>query len=320
MKSVGIIGGGGFAAGELIRLLINHPDVKLEYVMSESQTGKPVHAVHQDLAGETNLIFQKEFSQDVDVLFICKGHGQAKTFLEQHKIREDLILIDLSRDYRLKSEDHNFIYGLPELDKDAISSSNQIANPGCFATAIQLALLPLAKNNSLTNEIHIHGITGATGAGQAKLDTTHFSWRNNNVSVYKAFNHQHLTEVNQTIDQCQQSIPPINFIPVRGDFTRGIFISLYTKTDLSEKALKHLYQMTYEQTAFTHHVHEAVHLKQVVNTNKCLVQAVKHGEHAFIISAIDNLLKGASGQAVQNMNIRLGIDEHAGLRLKAMAY
>lgn len=320
MINAGIVGGGGFAAGELIRILLYHPQVKLNYIMSESQAGKKVFETHQDLIGETDLIFTNEFNPDVDVLFLCKGHGQSATFLQAHAVPETTTIIDLSRDFRLNGE-HTYVYGLPELNRAEIKTNNRIANPGCFATAIQLALLPLAKKQLLAQDIHLHGITGATGAGQAKLDTTHFSWRNNNISVYKAFKHQHLTEVSQTILQCQENYSAdINFIPVRGDFTRGILISLYTDVELSEDELKRLYADTYSDEAFTHLSETNINLKQIVNTNKCLVHVEKHGNKAFVVTAIDNLLKGASGQAVQNMNIHFGFDELAGLNLKAMAY
>ncbi len=320
MINAGIVGGGGFAAGELIRILLHHPEVQLNYIMSESQVGKQVYETHQDLVGETDLVFTNEFDSTVDVIFLCKGHGQSATFLQDHPVPDSTTIIDLSRDFRLKDQ-HSFVYGLPELNRADIKTNKRIANPGCFATAIQLALLPLAKKQLLTQDIHLHGITGATGAGQAKLDTTHFSWRNNNVSVYKAFTHQHLTEVNQTIAQCQESYEAdINFIPVRGDFTRGILMSCYTDIDLSEDQLKQCYHDAYASEAFTHVSEENIHLKQIVNTNKCLVHVEKHGNKAFIVSAIDNLLKGASGQAVQNMNLHFGFNELAGLNLKAMAY
>lgn len=320
MISAGIIGGGGFAAGELIRLLLNHPHVTLQYVMSQSQAGKMVSDTHRDLIGDLSLRFTDQFDPQVDVLFLCKGHGQSVSFLNEYKVPDSTCIIDLSRDFRLK-DDHPYIYGLPELNRSEIKKNNRIANPGCFASAIQLAVLPLAKKQQLNAEIHVHGITGATGAGQAKLDTTHFSWRNNNISVYKAFKHQHLTEVEQTINQCQNSFDAeINFIPVRGDFTRGILISCYTDSDQSEEELKQTYQDAYANEPFTHHSNTNINLKQVVNTNKCLVHVSKHGNKAFIVSAIDNLLKGASGQAVQNMNIHFGLNEMDGLHLKAMAY
>jgi len=320
MIKAAIVGGGGFAAGELIRILIHHPEVSLAYVMSESQAHKNVYETHQDLVGETGIIFTDKFDTNVDVVFLCKGHGQSIKFMKDNPIPKDVCIIDLSRDFRL-NDGHRFTYGLPELNRDAIKENNAIANPGCFATAIQLAILPLAKAFKLQMDVHIQGITGATGAGQAKLDTTHFSWRNNNISIYKAFKHQHLTEVIQTVKQCQNSSSPeFNFVPMRGDFTRGILVSCYTDTDLSEDDLISLYHEYYAHEPFTHVSDTNINLKQVVNTNKCLIHVEKHDDKAFIISAIDNLLKGASGQAVQNMNIRFGLNEQTGLNLKAMAY
>ncbi len=320
MIQAAIIGGGGFTAGELIRILLHHPGVNLNYVLSESQVGKLLSDTHQDLIGETGITFTDEYSPEVDVTFLCKGHGKSKQFIDKHTIPESTTIIDLSRDFRLK-DGNPYIYGLPELNREVIKNNNRIANPGCFATAIQLALLPLAQARALHSDVHLQGITGATGAGQAKLDTTHFSWRNNNISVYKPFKHQHLTEVYQTIQQCQDEYrSELCFIPMRGDFTRGILISGYVKTDLSEGELLNLYHEQYAHEPFTHVTEHNIHLKQVVNTNKCLIHVEKHGDKAFIISAIDNLLKGASGQAVQNMNIHFGLEEHTGLHLKPMAY
>lgn len=320
MIQAAIIGGGGFTAGELIRILLHHPGVNLAYVMSESQAGKVLSDTHQDLIGDTDIRFSSNFNADVDVLFLCKGHGKSKQFLQEYQVPKSTTIIDLSRDFRLKG-DNPYIYGLPEMNRKAIKSNNRIANPGCFATAIQLALYPLAQAKALHADVHIQGITGATGAGQAKLDTTHFSWRNNNISVYKPFNHQHLAEVYQTIHQCQSAYgSELCFIPMRGDFTRGILISSYVKTDLSESELLLIYQEQYADEPFTHMTEHDVHLKQVVNTNKCVIHVEKHGDRALIISAIDNLLKGASGQAVQNMNIHFGLEEHTGLHLKPMAY
>jgi len=320
MIQAGIIGGGGFAAGELIRILIHHPEVNLSYIMSDSQAGKKVIEVHSDLIGETGLEFSADFDQDVDVIFLCKGHGKSAQFLTDNPIPASTVVIDLSRDFRLGNE-NGFTYGLPEMNRTNIQQNNRIANPGCFATAIQLALLPLASEKQLHEDIHMQGITGATGAGQAKLDTTHFSWRNNNISIYKAFVHQHLTEVRQMIQRCQEDCKvDTNFIPLRGDFTRGILISAYMKTSLSEKELTQMYNEYYAHEPFTHVSDNNIHLKQVVNTNKCLIHVEKHEDKAFIISAIDNLLKGASGQAVQNMNIHFGLDERMGLNLKSMAY
>lgn len=320
MIKAAIVGGGGFAAGELIRILIHHPEVNLDFVMSESQVGKKVYETHQDLIGDTGLVFTDQFHDNVDVVFLCKGHGKSKLFLEKNPISEDTCIIDLSRDFRLK-DGNPYVYGLPELNRDEIKTNKRIANPGCFATAIQLAILPLARRFKLQMDVHATGVTGATGAGQAKLDTTHFSWRNNNISVYKAFTHQHLTEVSQTIKQCQNEFKSdFNFIPMRGDFTRGILVSCYTDVDFSEEELISVYHEDYGQEVFTHVSDTNINLKQVVNTNKCLVHVAKHNDKAFIISAIDNLLKGASGQAVQNMNIHFGFNERTGLNLKAMSY
>ena len=320
MIQAAIIGGGGFTAGELIRILLYHPEVNLKYVLSESQVGKVLSDTHQDLIGETRIVFTDQFDPEVDVIFLCKGHGQSVQFLETHSVSDTTTIIDLSRDFRLK-DGNPYIYGLPEMNREEIKQNNRIANPGCFATAIQLALLPLAQAGKLNQDVHIQGITGATGAGQAKLDTTHFSWRNNNISVYKPFVHQHLTEVYQTIHQCQGEYKnELNFIPVRGDYTRGILISSYLKTDLSEEDLMSIYHEQYTDEPFTHVTEHNIHLKQVVNTSKCLIHVEKHGDKALIISAIDNLLKGASGQAVQNMNIHFGLTEHTGLQLKPMAY
>ena len=321
MKRAAIIGGGGYTAGELIRILLEHPEVKIDHVVSDSQQGKSVFETHKDLLGDTSLKFTNTFDPSVDVVFLCKGHGQSKTFLEGNAIPDDTLLIDLSRDYRLADDSHNFVYGLPELQRDAIKVSNKIANPGCFSTAIQLGILPLASKNALKDEIHIHGITGSTGAGQSKLDTTHFSYRNNNVSVYKAFKHQHLTEVEQTLSWLQSSYDAhINFVPIRGDFTRGIFISMYTETDMSESELVELYKSYYADHPFTHVSDETISLKQVVNTNKAILHVEKHNGKAHVTSIIDNLLKGASGQAVQNMNLCFGLKEDAGLQLKPSVF
>ncbi len=320
MIQAGIIGGGGFAAGELIRILLHHPEVNLSFIMSDSQAGKNITDVHSDLIGETGLAFSNDFDKDVDVIFLCKGHGKSEQFLKDNPIPISTVVIDLSRDFRLGHE-HGFAYGLPEMNRANIQQNQRIANPGCFATAIQLALLPMASEKQIREDIHIQGITGATGAGQAKLDTTHFSWRNNNISIYKAFVHQHLTEVRQMIQHCQEDCKvDTNFIPVRGDFTRGILISAYMKTTMSEDELIQLYNEYYAHEPFTHVSDTNIHLKQVVNSNKCLIHVEKHEDKAFIISAIDNLLKGASGQAVQNMNINFGLDERMGLNLKSMAY
>lgn len=320
MIKAGIIGGAGYTAGELIRILINHPSVEISFVMSNSHAGQPVHAVHKDLLGETELSFSKN-PAPADVLFLCLGHGNSKTFLKENKVLENTKIIDLSHDFRIKG-DHGFIYGLPELDKTAIKSASKIANPGCFATGIQLALLPLAAGGLLKQEVHLHAITGSTGAGQNPTDTGHFSWRNNNLSIYKAFEHQHLAEINQSLVQSGggNAIPALNLIPMRGNFTRGIFTSAYTKSDISLNELQELYSNFYKEHPFTLVAGHTISLKEVVNTNKCLLQVEKHGDKILITSIVDNLLKGASGQAVQNMNLMFGLEESEGLKLKAVAF
>ena len=318
MIKVGIIGGAGYTAGELIRILIHHPQAAIAYVQSNSQAGKPVSSIHQDLIGECQLLFTDRVSLDVDALFLCMGHGKSKQFLTENKVPEEVAVIDLSNEYRL---DDHFVYGLPELHREAISKSMRIANCGCFATAIQLGLLPLAKAQLLKEDVHVHAITGSTGAGQAPTSTTHFSWRNNNLSIYKAFRHQHLDEIWRSIRFLQKDYEgELNFLPLRGDFARGIFASLYTRCELSEEELKNLYKDYYRKEPFTSVTDQNPHLKQVVNTNKCLIHVEKHGDKALIVSLIDNLVKGASGQAVQNMNLIFGFEETAGLRLKAMAF
>lgn len=318
MFKAGIIGAAGYTGGELIRLLLHHPEVDITFVHSNSQAGKPVYDTHDDLVGETDLIFTDHLDVNVEVLFLCMGHGKAKAWLAENPVPEETLLIDLSHDFRL---DKNWVYGLPELNKSQIQQTRRIANPGCFATAIQLGLLPLAKAQLLQDEAHIHAITGSTGAGQSLSETSHFSWRNNNISVYKAFNHQHLAEIGQSLRQLQSNHDKaLNFIPVRGDFTRGIFASVYVNCDLNEVQLNELYHDFYQDAAFTTVTAQNPHLKQVVNTNKCVVHVEKHGDKAFIVSMIDNLLKGASGQAVENMNLALGIDPCAGLKLKAGAF
>lgn len=318
IHTVGIIGGAGYTAGELIRILRWHPAVELRFVHSNSQAGKPVSSIHQDLAGDFFMNFTAAVDLQVDVLFLCSGHGKSRSWLAENKVPEETLVVDLSTDFRLSEE---FVYGLPELNRAAIKASKRIANPGCFATAIQLGLLPLAAAGKLKEEVHIHAITGSTGAGQQPQPTTHFSWRNNNLSVYKPFEHQHLAEIGRSLGALQgEEVPELAFLPLRGDFARGIFASLYLRTDLSEKYLQTLYQDYYAEHVFTHLVEDNPHLKQVVNTNKCLVQLTKHGDRALIISVIDNLLKGASGQAVQNMNLALGLEEITGLQLKAMVF
>ena len=319
--SVGIIGGAGYTGGELIRILLNHPGATIAYVHSNSNAGKPLHAVHGDLIGESNMVFAAEFHQQIDVLFLCVGHGDARKFLTEHNIDDKIKVVDLSQDFRLTHNatigNRNFVYGLPELNKERIRSANNIANPGCFATALQLALLPLAKAG-LLNEIYTTGITGSTGAGQGLNTTTHFSWRANNIQAYKTLEHQHLYEIGQSLNQLQPGADiDINFVPWRGDFTRGIFMSSQLKCHKSFEELYVLFDQFYSAHPFTTVSKESIFLKQVVNTNKCVIQLENLGSNLVVHSAIDNLLKGASGQAVQNMNLMFGLEETMGLKLKA---
>ena len=324
---VGIIGGAGFTGGELIRLLIRHPDTSVSFIHSRSNAGKPVHSVHQDLLGETDLKFTSEVSptggdlEGADVLFLCLGHGESKKFLIENKIADKIKVIDLANDFRLNQQsetgNRKFIYGLPELNRDKIKKANNIANPGCFATCIQLGLLPLAKAG-LLKEVHTTGITGATGAGQNLTNTSNFNWRSNNIQAYKTLTHQHLAEIGESLKQLQpKGNIEVNFIPWRGNFTRGIFVSSQLSCDLSIEELNKLYEDYYSGHPFTHISTEAIFLKQVVNTNNCMIQLEKAGHKLVVHSATDNLLKGASGQAVQNMNLMFGLDETAGLKLKA---
>jgi N-acetyl-gamma-glutamyl-phosphate reductase len=321
--NVGIIGGAGYTGGELIRLLINHPGVRVSYIHSRSNAGKPVASVHHDLVGDTELIFSGQLLNDVDVIFLCVGHGEARKFLETNDIPANIKVIDLSQDFRLESnsnfQSRNFIYGLPEINRDKIASAQNIANPGCFATAIQLGLLPLAAAGIL-KEVHSTGITGSTGAGQGLSPTSHFSWRANNVQAYKTLTHQHLKEINQSLLQLGSQEPEINFIPWRGDFTRGIFISSIINCDWNQQQLSELYNDFYKNHPFTIVSQREIFLKQVINTNKCVINLEKVGTKLVIHSAIDNLLKGASGQAVQNLNLMFGLEEKSGLSLKATAF
>ncbi|MDT0644766.1 N-acetyl-gamma-glutamyl-phosphate reductase [Zunongwangia sp. F363] len=318
MISAGIIGGAGYTAGELIRILLRHPEVNINFVYSTSQPGKPVAAVHQDLLGETDLQFSGEIDKDIDVVFLCLGHGNSVKFLSEHQFSEETKIVDLSTDYRMADGKHSFVYGLPEFKKEEIKKADFIANPGCFATAISLAILPLAKAKLTKDEWHVNAVTGATGAGTSLSPTTHFTWRDNNFSAYKAFEHQHLNEIGQSLNLLQPGFSTqINFIPNRGNFSRGIHATAYTKFSGSLEEAKDLYMEAYKDAAFTFLVEEELHLKQVVNTNKCLLKLQKFGDKLLITSIIDNLLKGASGQAVQNMNLMFGIEETAGLKLKA---
>jgi N-acetyl-gamma-glutamyl-phosphate reductase len=317
----GIIGGAGYTGGELIRLLIHHPQVTVSFIHSRSHAGQPVHAVHHDLFGETELVFQNELSDDIDVLFLCVGHGESGKFLSGNDINEKIRIIDLANDFRLSATSRigkrNFTYGLPELDREQIRKAKNVANPGCFATAIQLALLPLAEKG-LLNDVYTTGITGSTGAGQSLSQTSHFSWRENNIQAYKTLTHQHLGEVNESLNRLQPGGNiELSFVPWRGDFTRGIFTSSTLACPESIEVLNKYYEEFYRDDPFTKLSREPIFLKQVVNTNRAVIHLEKAGTKLVIHSAIDNLLKGASGQAVQNMNLMFGLDERAGLQLKA---
>ncbi len=322
MIKVGIIGGAGYTAGELLRLLINHPDVEIVFVHSNSNAGNKISDVHSGLFGETDIVFTDKADFDkIDLLYFCTAHGDTKKFMESNEVPADLKIIDLSTDYRMAAEGNDFVYGLPEMNRKKIIRCNRVANPGCFATAIQLAILPLAKAGLLKYDLHINGITGSTGAGQKPTSTTHFSWRNDNISLYKAFNHQHLNEINQTIKSYQPEYnADVVFLPVRGDFARGIFVSAYTKCDLPIEEIKKIYEEAYSDHSFTFVTDKNPDLKQVVNTNKALIYIQKHNDKLLIVSCIDNLLKGASGQAVHNMNLLFGLEETTGLRLKPLAF
>lgn len=318
---IGIIGGAGYTAGELIRLLINHPKTEIDFVYSTSNAGNEINKVHQDLVGSLNLTFTNTTNPHVDVLFLCLGHGNSVSFLKNNTFSKDTKIIDLGNDFRLDADKNfdgkTFVYGLPELNKKAIEKANYIANPGCFATAIQLALLPLANKGLLKNDVHINAVTGATGAGTSLSETTHYTWRDNNFSYYKPFTHQHLGEINQTVKQLQNSFSSeIVFLPNRGNFSRGIFATIYTHFEGSLEEAKTIYKTYYKEARFTFVSNENLHLKQVVNTNKCLIHLHKHNNRLLITSVIDNLLKGASGQAIQNMNLQFGFDEAEGLELK----
>jgi N-acetyl-gamma-glutamyl-phosphate reductase len=324
MIKVGIIGGAGYTGGESIRLLINHPETEIAFVHSKSNAGNFVSSVHQDLISETDLKFSDSLSDDIDVLFLCLGHGDSQKFLTENEIADNIKIIDLANDFRLAQSSQlnarNFVYGLPELNKEQIKSANNIANPGCFATAIQLGLLPLAKEG-LLDEIYTTGITGSTGAGQSLNATSHFSWRANNIQAYKTLSHQHLGEIFQSLTQLQTNHNiELSFVPWRGDFTRGIFISSTIHCEESLDELKLLYKDFYKDSAFTFVSNDPIFLKQVVNTNKCLIQLEKVGSKLVVHTALDNLLKGASGQAVQNMNLMFGLDEKTALKLKGTMF
>lgn len=321
MIRVGILGAAGYTGGELIRLLLNHPEAQIVFANSESNAGNPVSDVHEGLIGDTDLLFTDQMPFDkVDVVFFCFGHGKSQQFLAEHKIPEGVKIIDLAQDFRIKGP-HDYVYGLPEINKSAIEQAKHLANPGCFATAIQLALLPAAAMGLLTEDVSVNAITGSTGAGQKPSSTTHFSWRMGNLSIYKPFTHQHLAEIRQSIQQVQGHLEAsIDFIPYRGDFARGIFCSSVIKTQAPAEDVISGYKEFYRDAAFTHYCDKALDLKQVVNTNKALVHADAFEGKILVTSCIDNLLKGAVGQAVQNMNLMFGIDEKAGLLLKASAF
>ncbi|WP_439882871.1 N-acetyl-gamma-glutamyl-phosphate reductase [Pontibacter sp. MBLB2868] len=330
MIKAGIVGGAGYTGGELIRLLLNHPQVDLVFAQSKSQAGKPVYSVHQDLIGETGLLFSDAATEEVDVIFLCAGHGAAQEFLTGAAVSLSTKIIDLSQDFRwqedteagaVEAHDRAFVYGLPELQREEIKEAASIANPGCFATAIQLALLPLADQNLLTSEVHVSGITGSTGAGQSLSPTSHFSWRNGNVSNYKVLEHQHLNEIRRTLSSLQEKeLPPIHFVPYRGPFTRGILCTAYLNFDLELAEALQLYKSYFRSHPFITITDTTPDLKQVINTNKCLLHLTMQGNQLIITSVIDNLLKGASGQALQNMNLMYGLGETTGLKLKASAF
>ncbi|GAB3763520.1 N-acetyl-gamma-glutamyl-phosphate reductase [Spirosoma pomorum] len=323
--NIGIVGGAGYTGGELLRILLNHPFVNVTFVHSNSQAGKPVWATHTDLLGDTDLLFTGDAMADlltpgnVDAIFLCSGHGASVTFMADNDVSDDITVIDLSADFRDEHDD--FVYGLPELQRERIQEATRIANPGCFATSIELALLPLAKAGLLTDDIQVSAITGSTGAGQALSPTTHFSWRNNNVSIYKAFTHQHLAEIRQSLTTLDPDFThAINFVPYRGDYTRGIMANVYTPFSGTREEAKELYRTYYAEHPFTHLSDAPIDVKQVVNTNKCFLHLELHDGQLLITSVIDNLTKGASGQAVQNLNLVFGLPEDTGLRLKSVAF
>lgn len=332
MIKIGILGAAGYTGGELIRLLINHPEAQIVFANSESNAGNNVADIHEGLYGDTNMKFTADMPfDDVDVIFFCFGHGKSEAFIKEHHIPQHVRIIDLAQDFRIAGNDsnadfmtpanHDFVYGLPEINRELIANAQHVANPGCFATCIQLGLLPAAKLGLLNDDVAVNAITGSTGAGQKPGATTHFSWRNNNMSIYKAFTHQHVPEIRQSLCQVQGYLDAaIDFIPYRGDFARGIFATEVVKTDKPLDEIVEGYKEFYKDAAFTHYVDKALDLKQVVNTNKALVHCDKFGNKLLITSCIDNLLKGAVGQAVQNMNIMFGIDEMAGLNLKPSAF
>lgn len=322
MIRVGIIGGAGYTAGELCRILLNHPDAELVFVNSSSNAGNLLTDVHEGLYGETEMRFTDRLPfESVDVVFFCFGHGKSTQFLAEHTVPDHVRIIDMAQDFRLADASHDYIYGLPELNRDAICGARHVANPGCFATCIQLGLLPLAKAGLLVGDVTVNAITGSTGAGVKPGATTHFSWRTGNMSIYKAFSHQHVPEIKQSLRQLQPQFGgEVDFLPYRGDFPRGIFATSLMRTEAPLEVVEQSYRDFYSSAAFTHYVEKDIDMKQVVNTNKCLVHVGKYGDKLLVTSCIDNLLKGASGQAVQNMNLMFGLDEMAGLRLKSLAF
>lgn len=325
MINIGIIGGSGYTAGELIRILMFHPNVNIDFVYSTTNAGKPLSVAHHDLMGDIEMNFTDAINPDVNVVFLCLGHGKSISFLKENKFASHTKIIDLGNDFRLTKDSNfegkQFVYGLPELNKAAIKKANYIANPGCFATAIQLALLPLAENNLLKSDVHINATTGSTGAGVGLAETSHFSWRNNNMSHYKAFEHQHLGEINQSVNQLQANYSnELIFVPNRGDFTRGIFATLYTTSEESLEDLVAKYQDFYKNEPFVTVTTTNINMKQVVQTNKCIISLLKKGNRVLITSIIDNLTKGASGQAIQNMNLMFGLEETIGLHLKPSGF
>ncbi|MDA8877968.1 N-acetyl-gamma-glutamyl-phosphate reductase [Flavobacteriaceae bacterium] len=323
MKKVGIIGGSGYTGGELIRLLLQHPALELEFVYSTTRPGKALTQAHPDLLGSTTLQFTDQVNLEIDVVYLCLGHGNSVTFLKEYTFSEQTLIVDLGNDFRLKQDANfdgrTFVYGLPELQREVIEKANTIANPGCFATALQLALLPLAKTESLKSDVHIHATTGSTGAGVGLSPTSHFSWRNNNFSWYKPFTHQHLGEIHQSLEQLH-STPKIHFLPHRGDFTRGIFATVYTEYNGSLAQAQSLYQNFYNTHPFTHVSDEEISLKSVINSNNCFLHLHKHENLLLITSILDNLIKGAAGQALQNTNLIMGWEENLGLQLKASTF
>ena len=325
MINVGIIGGSGYTAGELIRILMYHPKVNIDFVYSTTNAGKPLSVAHHDLMGDIEMNFTDVINPEVNVGFLCLGHGKSISFLQENKFSSHTKIIDLGNDFRLNKDAHfegkDFIYGLPELNKSEIKKANYIANPGCFATAIQLALLPLAKNNLLNNDVHINATTGSTGAGVSLSETSHFSWRNNNMLHYKAFEHQHLGEIGESLVQLQDDFESeLLFIPNRGDFPRGIFATLYTLSDDSLEQLVAKYEDFYKNEPFVTVTTTNINMKQVVQTNKCIISLMKKGNRVLVTSIIDNLTKGASGQAIQNMNLMFGLEETTGLHLKPSGF